>query len=130
MDSCPPDMFKDFSTQLCVTGCPQNPSLFADSTTSKCVSFCPNTYYAVESSRTCELSCPNNFYKNNDTRTCVSNCPIDPIKTFYYATNSTSSECVAICPGVTKADPKTMSCITSLCPTSPALFAFNNTCIS
>jgi hypothetical protein len=61
---------------------------------------------------------------------CVSTCPIDPIITYYYAANSTSSQCLAVCPGVYLADPTTLTCINTLCPTLPSLFAFNNTCIS
>jgi hypothetical protein len=60
------------------------------------------------------------------SRKCVSDCPTDPIPTFFYATNSTSSQCVAACPGATLADPTTMSCITTLCPTWPSLFGYNN----
>lgn len=83
--------FKDFSTQTCVLNCPSNPSTFADNSTKSCVVVCDNTHYSVVSSRTCEPSCPNNFYKDEVSRSCVSTCPTDPVNTYYYAANSTSS---------------------------------------
>lgn len=77
----------------------------------------------------CELTCPPNFYQNEVTRKCVSTCLQDPLPTYYYE-NTTDTYCLQICPDTTLADPTTMSCITTLCPSNPALFAFNNTCIS
>jgi hypothetical protein len=122
--------FKDFSTQRCVLNCPANPSTFADNSTKSCVEVCPSNSFSVTGTRTCEPSCPNNFYKNTVTRVCVSTCPTDPVNTFYYSPNSTTSQCLAVCPGALKADPTTMSCISALCPSLPALYAYNNTCIS
>lgn len=123
-------LYRDPSTQTCVATCPLNPSLYADITTQNCVPSCPVNYFAVDSNRTCQTSCPNNFYMNNVTQRCVSTCSIDPILTYYYAVNTTSSQCLQYCPGSTLADPTTMSCITTQCPSLPSLFAFNNTCIS
>ena len=122
--------FKDPSTQTCVTSCPINPSLYAHNATFTCVSVCPGAYLAVDSTRTCEMSCPNNFFRDNTSKRCVSSCPIDPVVTYYYAHNTTSSEGLEVCPGVLLADPVTRSCISTLCPSLPALFAWNNTCIS
>lgn len=97
--TCPWDVspgyyFKDPSTQKCVTACPSNPSYFADNSTHECVLICPSLSFAVVGSRSCEPSCPNNFYKDTVSRACVSTCPTDPVNTFYYAVNSSSSSCV------------------------------------
>lgn len=122
--------FRDPSTQTCVSRCPVNPSLYGDNTTFNCVPSCPSGYFAVDATRTCEVSCPNNFYINNVTKSCVSTCPTNPVFTYYYALNTTSSQCLEICPASFLSDPTTMSCINTTCPASPALFAFNRTCIS
>ena len=123
--------YKDPSTQRCVTSCPSNPSYFRDTTTQTCVNSCPSPYFAVASTRLCDLVCPPGFFEDNLTRTCVSTCQQDP-NPFYYFTNTTSNsnECVQFCPLATLADPTTMSCITTTCPTNPSLFAYNNTCIA
>lgn len=76
----------------------------------------------------CELTCPSSFYEDDESRKCVSTCPSDPNPTYYYD-DATSDECVEVCPGATLADPTTMSCITTLCPTNPSLFAYDNKCI-
>lgn len=122
--------FKDNSTQTCVNRCPTNPSSYADNTTKSCVRSCPPNYYAVDATRTCESSCPNNFYINNITRSCVSSCPIDPVYTYFYAINTTNSQCLQVCPVNYLADPTTMSCVNTTCPSSPLLYGYNRTCIS
>lgn len=43
--------------------------------------------------------------------------------------NTSNSQCVENCPGITLADPTTMSCILTKCPTWPSLFGYNNKCI-
>lgn len=122
--------FRDPSTQTCVTKCPVNPSLYADNSTKTCVDNCPANSYAVDATRTCEYSCPNNFYINNVTRRCVSICPTEPKFTYFYALNTSSSQCLEVCPLTFLADPTTMTCINTTCPNQPALYAFNRTCIS
>lgn len=110
---------KDPSTQTCVANCPSNPSLYADSLVSgSCVEVCPTIYYAVEASRTCETACTAGFYAEPVSKKCVSNCPTEPVLKYFY-----SGTCVITCPPTTLADPTTLTCITTTCPSNPAYFA-------